>query len=136
MKQSFNPKRINVKARIKTSFPPITAWRYDKDGHAAECVERFCELACKTRQHLKLTETPCMDDPQVTPQYFNVVGELAPVCAQLVLKCKYLTRVGRTDLTVDRKYAVKIRHTNEHRLWSNIGTIVKFPKPLDTLQTI
>ena len=57
----------------------------------------------KTRQHLKLTETPCMDDRQVTPQCFNVAGELAPVCAQQVLKCLYLTRTGRTDLTVDRK---------------------------------
>ena len=44
-----------------------------------------------------------MDDRQVTPQCFNVAGELAPVCAQLVLKCLYLTRTGRTDLTVDRK---------------------------------
>ena len=77
-----------------------------------------------------------MDDPQVTPQYFNVVGELAPVCAQLVLKCKNLTSVGRKDLTVDRKYAGKIRHTHEHSLWSKMGTIEKFPQPLDTLQTI
>ena len=77
-----------------------------------------------------------MDDHQVTPQCFNVAGELAPVCAQLVLKCLYLTRTGRTDLTVDRKYAGNIRHTKEHSLWSKMGTIVKFPKPLDTLQTI
>ena len=77
-----------------------------------------------------------MDDRQVTPQYFNVAGELAPVCAQLVLKCLYLTRTGRTDLTVNRKYAGNIRHTKEHSLWSKIGTIIEFHQPLETLQTL
>ena len=42
----------------------ISSWSYDMEGHAKECVERYCELANKTTQQQKKVATPCMDDHQ------------------------------------------------------------------------
>ena len=30
----------------------ISSWSYDMEGHAKECVERYCELANKATQQL------------------------------------------------------------------------------------
>ena len=30
----------------------VSSWSYDLEGHAEECVERYCELANKTTQQL------------------------------------------------------------------------------------
>ena len=30
----------------------ISSWSYDMEGHAKECVERYCEFANKTTQEL------------------------------------------------------------------------------------
>ena len=68
------------------------------EGHAIQCVERYCELANRTPASLKPTETPCIDDHQIKPEDFEVVGELASICARVVLKCLYLARIGRPDL--------------------------------------
>ena len=40
----------------------ISSWSYDMEGHAKECVERYCELANKTTQQLYKVSTPCIDD--------------------------------------------------------------------------
>ena len=63
-------------------------------GRAEECVERFCELANKTTSSLQLVATPCTDDHFVPPEDFESTGELSDVCAQMVLICLYLARIG------------------------------------------
>ena len=68
------------------------------EGHAVQCVERYCELAHKTPASLKLTETPCIDDHQLKPEDFEIEGELASIRARIALKCLYLARIGRPDL--------------------------------------
>ena len=40
----------------------ISSWSYDMEGHAKQCVERYCELANKTIQQLYKVSTPCIDD--------------------------------------------------------------------------
>ena len=40
----------------------ISSWSYDMEGHAKECVERYCELANKTTQQLYNVSIPCIDD--------------------------------------------------------------------------
>ena len=35
----------------------ISSWSYDMEGHAKKCVERYCELANKTTQHLYKVST-------------------------------------------------------------------------------
>ena len=40
----------------------ISSWSYDMEGHAKNCVERYCELANKTTEQLKKVATPCLDD--------------------------------------------------------------------------
>ena len=42
----------------------ISSWSYDMEGHAKRFVERHCELANKTTQHLHKVATPCLDDHQ------------------------------------------------------------------------
>ena len=36
----------------------ISSWSYDMEGHAKNCVERYCELANETTQHLYKVSTP------------------------------------------------------------------------------
>ena len=63
-----------------------------------KCVERYCELAIKTTQQLYKVTTPCLDDHQFKEEELGSVGELSKVCSQIVLKCLYLTRIGRPDI--------------------------------------
>ena len=65
--------------------------------HAKKCVERYCELAYKTKQQLYNASTPCIDDHHFKEEEMKSVGELSHVCSQIVLKCLYWTRIGRPD---------------------------------------
>ena len=42
--------------------------------------------------------TPFLDDHQSKEEEIGSVGELTKVCAQIVLKCLYLARIGRPDI--------------------------------------
>ena len=68
------------------------------EGHAKKCVERYCEFANKTTEQFFKVATPCMDDHQFKEQENGSVGELSTVCSQIVLKCLYLSRIGRPDM--------------------------------------
>ena len=76
----------------------ISAWSYDVEGRAKKCVERYCELANRTCQHLYKVATPCLDDHQFREEEMGSVGELSKVFSQIVLKCLYLARIGRPDI--------------------------------------
>ena len=69
------------------------------EGHAQKGVERYCEFANKTTQQLHKVATPCMDDHQFKEEENESVGELSTVCSQVVLKCLYLARIGRPDIS-------------------------------------
>ena len=76
----------------------ISSWSYDMAGHAKKCVERYGELANKTTQLPYKVSTPCIDDHHLKDEEMKSVGELSQVCAQIVLKCSYLARIGRPDI--------------------------------------
>ena len=79
------------KPRAKTS-----AWSYDM-GHARKCVERYCELAHKkTEQGF---QSLFGRSPNQKEELENK-GELSEVCSHIVLKCLYLARIGRPDISV------------------------------------
>ena len=65
------------------------------EGHAQQFVERFSELTCKDASASTMAETPCMDDHQFDQEDLNGTGEPLLVCAQVVVKCLYLARIGR-----------------------------------------
>ena len=65
------------------------------EGHAKKCVERYCELANRTTQQLYKVSTPCIDDHHFKEEEMKSVGEMTPVCSQIVLECLYLASVGR-----------------------------------------
>ena len=70
---------------MDNSSQPTTAWSYDTGRTRRKCVERYCELAGKTKIALKPAETPCMHDPQVLPEDFRGTTKLAPIlCADSV----------------------------------------------------
>ena len=52
----------------------------------------------KKTQQLYKVATPCLDDHQFTEGHESV-GELSTVCSQVVLKCLYLARIGRPDIS-------------------------------------
>ena len=76
----------------------ISSWSYDMEGHAKKCVKRYCELANKPTQQLYKVSTPCIDDHHLKEEEMKSVGELSQVCSQIVLKCLYLARIGRSDI--------------------------------------
>ena len=55
-------------------------------AHAEQCVERHCDLAKKSVCQLKELGTPYLEDHHLRKDDLQVVGELVPVCAQIVLK--------------------------------------------------
>ena len=92
--------RMSAARTEKLPFPqnlPISSWSYDMAGHAKKCVERYCELSDKTTQQLYKVSTPCIDDHHFEEETKSV-GELSPVCSQIVLKCFFLARIGRPDI--------------------------------------
>ena len=76
----------------------ISLWFYDMEGHAKQCVERYCELTNETTQQLYKVSTPCIDDHHFKEEELKSVGELSKVSSQIVLKCLYLARIGRPDI--------------------------------------
>ena len=71
---------------------------YDMEGHAQECVERYCELAKEKVDQLYRFSSPFLDDHQLKQEELESVGELSEVCSQIVLKCLYVARIGRLDI--------------------------------------
>ena len=76
----------------------ISSWSYDMEGHAKKCVERYCELANRTTQQLYKVSTPRIDDHHLKEEEMKSVREVSQVCSQIVLKCLYLSRIGRPDI--------------------------------------
>ena len=99
--RSMFESRISAGSVEKLPYPQnlgISSWSYDKAGHAKKCVERYCELANKTTQQLYTVSTPCIDDHHFKEEEMKSIGELSQVCAQIVVKCFYLARIGRPDI--------------------------------------
>ena len=48
--------------------------------------------------NFKKVATPCIDDHQLNPSDFEVVGKVKPHAAKIVLKCIYGARTNRMDL--------------------------------------
>ena len=84
---------------------------YVMESHAKKCVERYCELANKTTQQLYKVSTRCIDDHHFKEEEdMGSVGELSTVCSQIVLKCVYLTRIGRPDIFMVSEQTCTIDH--------------------------
>ena len=113
-------------------------------GHAKKCVERYCELANKTKQQLYKLSTPCIDDHHFKEEEMKSVGELSKVCSQIVLRCLYLARIGRPDIqwsvnklarsmtkwtrTCDKRLnrlISNIHHTCEYKQYCYVGNTAK-----------
>ena len=76
----------------------ISSWSYDMEGHAKQCVERYCELTNKTTQQLYKVSTPCIDGHHFEEEEMKSVGELSTTCSQIFLKCLHLAQIGRLDI--------------------------------------
>ena len=61
------------------------AWSYDVEGHAQQCVERYCELANKRTEQLYKVSNPCLDDHHFKKEELESVGELSKVCSHIDL---------------------------------------------------
>ena len=86
------------KLRYSENFR-ISSWSFDVEGHAKNCVERYCELANKTTQQLYKVSTPCIDDHHLKEEETKSVGELSQVHAlKLFWNASSLARIGRPDI--------------------------------------
>ena len=102
------------------------------------------KLANKTTQQLSKVSTPCIDDHHFKEE-MKSVGELTQVCSQIVLRCLYLVRSGRTDIlwsvnislhdrlqsgpkpvtNVWHRLISYIHHACEHRYYCYVGNTAK-----------
>ena len=93
------------------------AWSYDMEGHARKCVKRYCELANKKMEQLSKVSSPCLDDHQFKQGELESVGELSEVCSQIVLKCLYLARIGRPDISMVSEQYCSFSHQMDRSFW-------------------
>ena len=108
--------------------------------NAQKCVERYCELASKKVEQLYKVTHPRLDDHQFKQEELESAGVLSEVCSQVVFKCLYLSRIGRTDILWSvNKFARSvtnwtqacdkrlpnlisfIHHTNDFRQYCHVG---------------
>ena len=82
----------------KKRHAKTVAWSNDMEGHTQKCVERCCELANKKTKQLYKVSRPCLDDHHFKKEELESVGELSPVCTQIVLTCLELARIGGPDI--------------------------------------
>ena len=75
----------------------FSEWSYDMKGDAEKYVERKCEVETKSVSHRK-QGTPFIDDHHLEKNDIQVVGEVGPVCTQILLKCLKLARLGRSHM--------------------------------------
>ena len=61
-------------------------------------VETHRGLANLKTEQLYKVSCPCLDDHHVEKEDLGSVGELSEVCAQIVLKCLYVARIGGPDI--------------------------------------
>ena len=69
--------------------------------YGRSCKEMRGEMlrTCKqTTQQLHKVATPCVDDHQFKEEEIGSVGEMPKVCAQIVLKCLCVAKIGRPDI--------------------------------------
>ena len=107
-------------------------------------MERYCESANKTTQQLYKVSTPCIDDHHFKLEELRSLGELSKVCAQIVLTCLYLARIGRPDIlwSVNKlarwitkwtkacderlnRLISSIHHTCEYKQYCSVGNTAK-----------
>ena len=93
------------------------AWSYDMEGHARKCFKRYCELANKKMEQLSKVSSPCLDDHQFKQGELESVGELSEVCSQIVLKCLYLARIGRPDISMVSEQNCSFNHQMDRSFW-------------------
>ena len=119
------------------------------EGHAQKCVERYCEVANKKVEQLYNVSHPCLDEHHFKKEELESVGELLEVCAQTVLKCLYLARIGRLDILLsvnklarsvtkwtqacDKRFATFISYIYSSHEW--LSSILSSGKHGTTLQT-
>ena len=70
----------------------------DMEGHAQKCVEWYSELASKKAEQFYKVSSSSLDDHQFKQQELESFLELSEDCLQIVLKCLYLARTGRSDI--------------------------------------
>ena len=109
------------------------------EGHAKKCVERYCELANKKTEQLYKVSTPCLDGHNFKKEELETVGEMSKVCSRIVLKCMYLSRIGRPVILWSRNKLARavtkrtracdkrlarlisyIHHTSDHRQYCHV----------------
>ena len=93
----------------------LVSWSSDMHGHAEKCVGRGCELAHKSVGHLSRVSTPCLYDHQFTKDDFDIVGKVADVCPQIVLKCILNARNGRPDSYGQSTHWIELSHNGTER---------------------
>ena len=94
--------RISAGATDKLPFPQnlrISSWSCDMEGHAKNCVDRYCELANKTTQQLYKVSTPCIDDHHFKEEEMKSVGGIVTCMLSNCSEMAYTWHeLGRPDI--------------------------------------
>ena len=71
---------------------------FDMEGHGEKCVDFFCQVPNKRTEQLYKVSSPCVHNHQIKKEELESIGELTHGHSQIVLKCLYLSRIGRPDI--------------------------------------
>ena len=76
----------------------ISSWSYERKVMRRTALRDIANLQTLSTQQSHKVATPCIDDHQSKEEEMGSVGELLMLCAQNVLKCMYLARIGSLDI--------------------------------------
>ena len=90
---------VTEKCRVGQNFTQrwlrgLTTWK----DMLKKCVGRCCEWRTKRLSNCTKSQNPCYNDPNFKKEKLETYGELSKACSQIVLKCLYLTWIGRPDI--------------------------------------
>ena len=102
----------------------ISSWSYDMEGHAKECVERYCELANRTTQQLYKVSIPCFDDHQKRRIEIcgRIVKRMFSNCSEMLVFGTY----WKTRYSMVSEQICTIDHKMDQSLWQ---TPISFDLP-------
>ena len=95
----LNTTMVAAKAEPKGEVArKLTKISYKMNGFATQCVDRYLELSNQKEGNLKAAATPSLDETTFASTDFETKGELAGMCAKIVMKVLIMARFYRYDL--------------------------------------
>ncbi len=111
----LNTAMVSTRTDSKPNEPKkLASITYKMDGFAAQCVERYLELSNQKESCLKSAPTPTFDETTYAAADFETKGELAGVCAKIVMKILFMALFFIGMICCSQSIHLPLPHEVEH----------------------